>query len=657
MPGGGGTTRPGVKLPIASKLSLSFLVVIVFMSVVFVVVGVQLVANRVVSEAQEKVRNDLNVAREIKQSKLNHVNDVVSLTAGRFFLREALLAGGVAQTADELVKVRYQEGLDVLTITDSRGRVLLRSSNQGELGDDQSHDDLVAAVLATQARAAATCIVAADDLRKESPDLALQAHFQFIDTPKARPRSETEEKAGMMLKAAAPIFDPQGRLIGVLYGGVLLNRNFEIVDKIKQTVYQDVQYKGRDIGTSTIFQDDVRIATNVRNADGTRAIRTRVSEEVYNRVVGEGEPWIGRAYVVNHWYITAYEPIRNIRGQVIGILYVGIIEQKYNDVRTRTVSAFTGIAMGGAAVSMALSYLISRPIRQSIAKLVAASRAVAQGNLDAKVEITTNDELQELADTFNAMASAVKARDERLKEYASSRVRKSERLAMVGQLAAGVAHELNNPMQGIVTYSLLLLEEMPADDPNRSAIETIVKQANRCTEIVRGLLDFSRRKTPHKQRFDAVRVLEECITLVERQSLFHNIEIVRSFQAGLPPVVIDPTQIQQVFMNLIMNAAEAMEGSGRLYLATRLQPGGQNVEVEVTDTGHGISEADMEKVFVPFFTTKESGHGVGLGLAISYGIVKEHKGTISVESEPEKGTTFIVRLPVTAEEGEAEDGR
>jgi two-component system NtrC family sensor kinase len=357
---------------------------------------------------------------------------------------------------------------------------------------------------------------------------------------------------------------------------------------------------------------------------------------------------------VNSWYITAYEPIRNIKDEVIGILYVGVLEERYNDIKAGTALAFLAITLLGAVGSMALAYLLSRPISRSIRQLVSASRELARGNLDAKVHINSSDELRELADTFNTMAAAVKARDEQLKEYASRRVRKSERLAMVGQLAAGVAHELNNPLQGIVAYSLLLLEEMPDDDDQRESVELIVTQANRCRDIVRGLLDFSRQKKPHKKPFDVGLVLEECVLLVERQALFHNIEIVKGFDATLPEVVIDPAQIQQVFMNLIMNAAEAMDGEGRLTLATRLDPGGEYVEVEFTDTGHGISEADMEKVFVPFFTTKDAGHGVGLGLAISYGIVREHKGVISVDSEVGRGTTFVVRLPVNAEAEEEE---
>ena len=194
-----------------------------------------------------------------------------------------------------------------------------------------------------------------------------------------------------------------------------MNRNYEIVDEIKRTVFQDLQYKGQDIGTATIFQDDLRISTDVKTGDGSRAIGTRVSEEVYNQVVLNGKPYVGRAYVVNNWYITAYEPIKDLEHQIIGILYVGILEQKYVDIKQQTLFTFLGITIVGAIVSMVLAYFISRSLSLPINKLVSASKEVAGGNLDTRVEIQSADELGELAHTFNTMASALKERDEKLK--------------------------------------------------------------------------------------------------------------------------------------------------------------------------------------------------------------------------------------------------
>ncbi|HEY5269574.1 MAG TPA: cache domain-containing protein [Anaerolineales bacterium] len=648
-------SKRGLRIPIATKLILSFLLIIVITSAVFTVVGIQLISNRIVTEAQEKVGRDLNSAREIYLSKLNHLNDVVRLTADRFYIKDALISGDIGSFAEELVRVKVSEGLDLLTITDPSGNVLLRANNINLSGDSQYHNELVAEVINRNVPVAGTMVVPIEDLRLESQLLVEQAHFTFIDTPMARVRSETEETSGMMLGAAAPIFDYQNKLIGILYGGILLNRNYEIVDEIKRTVFQDLQYKGQDIGTATIFQDDLRISTNVKNGDGSRAIGTRVSEEVYNQVVLSGKPYIGRAYVVNNWYITAYEPIENINHQIIGILYVGILEQKYLDIKQQTVLVFLSIALIGVLVSTVLSYLLSRSISGPIKKLVLASKEVASGNLDTKVEITTMDELGKLAYTFNKMALALRERDDKLKEFTRSKIMESERLALIGQLAANVAHELNNPLQGIVTYSHLLLEELPHDDPARDSLEKIVIQADRSRDIIRGLLDFSRQRKPDKTLCDITDVLKGCVSLLEKQALFHNVQITSNLDEKLPLTVIDPSQIERVFINMIVNAADAMDGNGKLNLATRFDPVDHCIEVEFTDTGHGIEKENLEKIFDPFFTTKDTGHGVGLGLAISFGIIKEHKGTISVESEVGKGTTFIVRLPVTAEEESKKD--
>ncbi len=639
-----------ITIPIVTKLILSFLLIIIITCTVFIVVGVQLISDRIVSEAQEKVQMDLNSAREIYLNNLEKISDEIRFVSDRTFVRDGSVYKDRRNLTEKLKAIREREKLDVLTITDEAGTVLLRTTNPSLFGDNQSHDELLKAVLSTKEPVASTSIILADDLQEESPSLAERAYLKFIQTPMARVREEEVETSGLMLKAAVPIHDLNNKFIGVVYGGRLLNKNFKIVDKIKQTVFQNMVYKGKDVGTATIFLDDLRISTNVINEDGSRAIGTRIAEEVYNQVVKEGNQWIGRAFVVNNWYITAYEPIRNINNKIIGILYVGILEEKYVDIKNRTIIVFIEITLIGALVAMALSYFISRKISGSVRKLVYASKELAKGNLDATVEIKSHDELYELASSFNLMASALKTRDEKLKEFARKKIMESERLAVIGQLAADVAHEINNPLQGIVTYSHLLLEKMPQGSSTKNSIKKIVIQANRCTEIIRGLLDFSRQRKPQKKPSNVNLILQECVSLVDNQAIFHNINIIKDFTENIPQVVIDPSQMQQVFMNMIINAAEAMGGNGQLTLATRLDAVEGSIEVEFADTGHGITEENLERIFDPFFTTKEVGHGTGLGLAISYGIIKEHKGIISVQSEVGKGTTFVVRLSVTAEE-------
>ena len=547
----------------------------------------------------------------------------------------------------------------MLNVTDAYGDVLLRTSNLGVYGDSQIHNELVSTVLIDKAPVAATIIVSAEDLNKDSPLLAQQADIKFINTPMARLTGETEQTSGMMLAAAAPIFDQSNKLIGVLYGGVLLDRNYSVVDEIKQTVFQGLQYDGKDAGAATIFQDDVRSSTNVLNEDGSRAIGTRVSQAVYEQVVLNDQPYIGRAYVVNTWYITAYEPIKDVHNEIIGILSVGVLEQPYADLERQTILAFLGITFAGALGSMLVAYFISERISVPLGKLVSASKEIINGNLNVRLKINSGDELGKLAQTFNQMASALQERDEKLKEFTKKKIMESERLALIGQLSANVAHELNNPLQEIVTYSHLLLEDMSSDQDEtcRGNLEKIAIQANRCRDIIRGLLDFSRQRKPDKTLCDVNDVLRNCASLLEKQALFHNIEIKYDLDASLPKAVIDPSQIERVFINLIVNAAEAMEGKGKLALSTRFDPTDNFVELEFADTGPGIAKENLEKIFDPFFTTKDTGHGVGLGLAISYGIIKEHNGTISVESEAGKGTIFTVRLPVVTEEVSISNGR
>ncbi len=634
-------------VPIHAKLMVAFVLVIVMIGTIFLIIGVRLTANRVIAEAQDKVRNDLNAARVIYESELQQIESVVCYTSERSLLENAILFGGLNQAADELTSIAASAGLDIFGITDKYGQVLLRTHNPDQIGDDLGHHDFIRAVLAQESCLSSTTIFSEYELNKESPGLAEQAHIQFIDTPLARPIDVTESKAGMMLISASPILGANHEILGIVFGGRLLNRNYEIVDLIKHTVYEHVKYKGQDIGTATIFQDDLRISTNVTNEDGTRAIGTRVSEEVYNQVIIQGEPWIDRAYVVNNWYITAYEPIKNLSNEIIGILYVGVLEQKYLDIQRETIFTFLGITIAGIVVALGVSYLFANQVSGPIRQMVTASKQVAAGDLSARVDVQTNDELHFLAESFNDMAESIQKRDQDLKEFATKRIMQSDKLALIGQLSANIAHELNNPLQGIVTFSHLLLEDKEGLDTNSQySIEKIVGQANRCRDIIRGLLDFSRQRPPDKSYFDVNSIVDDCISLVEMQALFHNIHIHRDYQEDLPLAVIDPSQIERVFMNMIINAAEAMDGSGELTITTRENKSLKELEISFTDTGHGISDENIRKIFDPFFTTKDVGHGTGLGLAISYGLVRSHKGSILVDSTVGEGTTFTITLPI-----------
>ncbi len=227
-----------------------------------------------------------------------------------------------------------------------------------------------------------------------------------------------------------------------------------------------------------------------------------------------------------------------------------------------------------------------------------------------------------------------------------AQVIQAEKMASLGKLAAGVAHEINNPLGGILLYSQILLEQMQSDQAATEILEKIIKQATRCKDIVRGLLDFARQAEPSIELHNVNTIAEETLGLLQNQSLFHNIRILKTLDPRIPSIPMDASQIQQVFMNIILNAAEAMEGNGDLTIRTRLTEDHDFVEIEFTDTGCGIPKENLDKIFEPFFTTKSAGKGTGLGLAICYGVVHRHGGTIEVTSEEGKGTTFHIKLPV-----------
>jgi two-component system NtrC family sensor kinase len=243
------------------------------------------------------------------------------------------------------------------------------------------------------------------------------------------------------------------------------------------------------------------------------------------------------------------------------------------------------------------------------------------------------------------MATSIQVRDEELKKR-TEQVMESKRLATLGRLAAGVAHEINNPLGGILVYGHLLVEDTEEQDPRKSNMEKIVREATRCKHIVKGLLEFARQAHPKVEQADVNQILNSALHLLEGQGVFQHVRLIRELSPSLPPILADRSQIEQVFTNILQNAAEAMEEGGILTVTSAFSQDGHFVQVNIADTGPGIPEEHVEKIFEPFFTTKEVGHGTGLGLAISYGIIERHEGRLSVQSEEGKGTMFSIQLPV-----------
>lgn len=651
-------------LSLRTKLILSFLAVILIGGLISLIIGSRLVRSTLIGQAQLKVKHDLASAWMVFNEKLNGIRLIVTLTASRESVVDALKRGDKEILLKYLNRVRTDFGLDILTLTDSSGKVVVRTRNPLVTGDDQSEDELVKLALKGGV-VAHPQIMTGEQLRLEGPDLAAQAYIEFIPTPRAAPKTQNFETSGLVLKAAAAIQNERREILGVLYGAILLNRNYEIVDRIKEIVFKGEKYRNRDVGTATIFLYDLRISTNVRNEKGERAIGTLLSSEVKKAVLDEGKAWIDRAFVVNDWYITAYEPIKNVEGKIIGILYVGMLERPYIDTANRLMLTFTAMASLCVVFLLIILYFSTTQIIRPLQKMVVATQKIAKGDLSHKVEINSRDELGILAASFNEMIDQLRKANEELMEWGRTLEKKveertkeltemqtkllqSEKLASLGKLAAGVAHEINNPLGAILIYSHLLLEETPKNTPAYENLKKIVKETSRCKDIVKGLLEFARPKEPEMVPTDINEIIDRALAIVEKQALFQNITIIKEY-SQLPKIIADPSQLQQVFMNIIINAAEAMNGRGTLTIRTFLDLKKEQIKIAFQDTGHGIKPEDMPRLFEPFFTTKEVGKGTGLGLAISYSIIQKHQGTIEVESQVGQGSTFTVILPLRRE--------
>lgn len=347
-----------MKISTKTRLALIFLAVACFIGVLTSLIINSLVTNQIIFEAQERVKEHLSTARWVYASKIRDIDRTIRWTSIRHVLKKGLKEKNISPIRDELFGLMSEEGLDFLTLVDRKGMVIFRFHNPQALGDSLIHDPFIKVALDKKG-VSGTQVLSGEELLKEGEALARKATLRLIPTPKAKPTEKVEETSGMVLESAHPIIDFNGEVLGVLTGGVLLNRNYEIVDRIKNIVFKDAKYKGKEIGTATIFLGDLRISTNVMDKEGNRAIGTRAMKEVQEQVLGKGKPWIQRAFVVDDWYITAYEPILDIQDKIVGILYVGMLESKYGVMKERLILLFFLFSMSGMLVALTISFLLS----------------------------------------------------------------------------------------------------------------------------------------------------------------------------------------------------------------------------------------------------------------------------------------------------------
>ncbi len=341
-----------------------------------------------------------------------------------------------------------------------------------------------------------------------------------------------------------------------------------------------------------------------------------------------------------------------------------------------------GISLGVILlISVSVGVLLQRLIYLPLKDLESGVEKLASGRRDPNIPVRSDDEFGHVASSFNAMAKALNDSRRELEELvqtlelkieertqelrvAEAEIAQGEKLASVGVLAAGIAHELNNPLTGVLTFTSLLRRKMPDGSEDAEDLDLVIRETRRCAAIIKRLLDFAREKVPVKGWFDLNQVIEETIRFTDRPASLRQIEITADLDPGLPQVWGDADLIKQIVLNLLVNAQQAIEAQGSIRVATRpymakapAKPGVEAlpmVEIVVKDNGCGIPEANLQRIFDPFFTSKEVGKGTGLGLSVSYGIVKAHGGRINVESVVGEGSTFHILLPINSPFGDSE---
>ncbi|HBA86545.1 MAG TPA: histidine kinase [Geobacter sp.] len=656
---------PKLRFPIKTKLTVATLIPLAIAIAICWMAGVFILSAKVATQAQEKVRYDLSVAREAYLNELSRIYDVVKLTAAFGRTAETIASGDRPALVEALAPVRTSEHLDILAAVDASGRVILRTNNVLQYGDDKTRNQFVARALKGEV-VSGTTIIPTAELALEGEGLVRLAEVAVSGTRKD-PTPPSPLNGAMFLFVAAPVRDKAGNILGALYGGVLLNNNKKLVDKIKAIVYEGAKLHGRDVGNATIFQNDVRIATNVPNTDGSRAIGTKLSTPVYDKVLLRKEKSVGRAFVVNDWYLTAYEPILSMQGVPIGALYVGMLESHYSAVKIDMAVLLSFVLLVSGLVGVSMAGFLGKKLAQPIKELDMLASRVAAGERDVKSTIDSRDEIGDLAGRFNDMSRSLIERENsiielnrdleqkvqlrtaeleeknRLLVQTREELLRVEKLAAIGELAAGVAHEINNPMAIIRGNTELLQLAVPEDDPSREEVDTIFQQVKRVERIVSNLLKFARREQMEHGSVRLNELLHEIVGQIGHQVSMEKIRVMEQYSEAVEVIEGDGDQLRQVFTNLVLNAVQAMPEGGVLTIKSAPVQHADLYEVKVTDTGVGIELENLRQVFNPFYTTKSN--GTGLGLSVSYGIIREHGGCIDIDSVPGHGSTFRVVLP------------
>jgi signal transduction histidine kinase len=443
------------------------------------------------------------------------------------------------------------------------------------------------------------------------------------------------------------IFAVEHGPMGTAFAGVILNGNEELVTNVQQLLYGSEYYGNKPFGTVTVFCQDKRVATTVIGPQGDFAIGTRVSDVVRQKVLVEGGVWLDRAYVVDAWYLSAYEPIRNPNGDIVGILYVGVLEKKYKDIQRRGILILSGIIVPTLGLLLFVVFILSRRIVRPIANMADASEKIAKGDLETRVRVSSDArELGTLAQAFNQMAVSIRKRELLLREQ---NVELEETNRDYRELLSFVTHELNNSVGSLLLNVSILADGTlgEIDGEQRETVEQILRDVERFRDMVRNYLNISRlEKGTLKYNPGLIdvrqRVVEPVIQRLQRRIEHRGMDLQWDWEIDRE-VYADNELLDICFSNLVVNALKY----GADYIRLRSYSENGSFVLGVENGGTPIPQDKISTLFKKFSRLVQSSDGAGLGLYLVRQIAERHGGEVWCESNPEKGTGFYMRIPAT----------
>ncbi len=639
---------------------LGYVLVVAIMGIFTIYAGFSFIGETVVKEAKLRVQMDLNSAWYVLNDESTLLQMSVSTASLQESLRNVLnTRKDLELAALRLESLRRKYELDYLTLTDQDGVILVSAGSTAPYGRHVRSDPLIQQAL-EGIPSHGTVLISSEDLRQKNEELAKRASVPLVPTERARPTDKIEEDRGMALEAAVPIIGANDAILGVVYGGFLLNQRYDLVDKIRDDVFGKETYEGKPLGTVTIFLWDVRVATNVIKADYSRAIGTRVSEEVYEKVLERGERFGDRAFVVNDWYLSAYDPITDPAGDIIGILYVGLLEKKYLDYRSNLASRFLGISLLALLLSVGLAFYLSGTLRRPILKLVNATRELSAGNLETRVsDIEGSYEVAELANSFNSMAESLETRNKQLKEASialeQALQEADEKNRAYLEMLGFVTHELKSPLASIMFTIGSLRERIlgPLNDSQEKILKAASSSADYLNYTIANYLNMSRiEEGALKLNLGEIAIHKDIIdSVIERLSEMaadNDMKVLCDVPYDLK-ISCDRDLMTSVFQNLLSNAIKYGNEGGKIFMGVKKDAKAGCYKFNILNEGPGFTEEEAKELFTKFsrfraenFGTKS---GTGVGLFVTKGIIEKHGGKIWAESEPGEYANFLFTVP------------